>query len=407
MKKILFLTPQLPHPPHQGTTIRNYNLIAQLAPRHEIHLLSLVASPPSAQSMEHLLSLCKSVHTLPVPMRSTRERAISTLLSPQPDMGLRLESPLAHQRTADLLGQELFDVIQVEGIEMAPYLLQAARLREHRPLLVFDDHNAEYVLQRRACETDVRKPACWPAAAYSFVQWQKLRRYERRACQCADRVVAVSVADARALRSLLPGLAVAVIPNGVDLSYYRADEPFPPLPASPSLVFTGKMDFRPNVDAVLWFYQQVLSRLQKSLPSPVHFYVVGQSPHPRLAPLAQDPHVTLTGYVNDVRPFIAGADVYVVPLRIGGGTRLKVLEAMAMGKAIVSTTLGCEGLGLHDGQEALLADTPAFFADRVLALLRDASQRRDLGQRARRFVEGRYDWQMIVPALERLYERPA
>ena len=123
--------------------------------------------------------------------------------------------------------------------------------------------------------------------------------------------------------------------------------------------------------------------------------------------MAQDPHVTLTGYVGDVRPFIAGAEVYVVPLRIGGGTRLKVLEAMAMGKAIVSTTLGCEGLGLRDGQEARLADTPTAFAECVVALLRDANQRRDLGQRARQFAASRYDWRLIALAMERLYEPPA
>jgi len=138
----------------------------------------------------------------------------------------------------------------------------------------------------------------------------------------------------------------------------------------------------------------------------VHLYIVGQSPHRRVLRLADDPAVTVTGYVDDVRPYIAGACVYVVPLRIGGGTRLKVLEAMSMGKPIVSTSLGCEGFeGLVPGRELSLADTPEEFAQRVIELLSDVSRRERLGRAARRFVEEQYDWRLIVPKLEQIYEK--
>jgi glycosyltransferase involved in cell wall biosynthesis len=174
-------------------------------------------------------------------------------------------------------------------------------------------------------------------------------------------------------------------------------------PEGDDLVFVGKMDFRPNIDGVLWFAQEVLPLIRQQAPA-VRFWVVGKDPHPRLKPLAEDPAIELTGWVEDVRPYIAGAAVYVVPLRIGGGTRLKVLEAMAMEKAIVSTTLGCEGFNLVPDQELVTADTPGDLAAAVLALLRDPDRRDRLGRAARRFAGSRYDWRIVVPQLERAFE---
>jgi sugar transferase (PEP-CTERM/EpsH1 system associated) len=405
-RRILVLTPQFPYPPHQGTTIRNYNLIAGLALRHEVHLLSF--GHPAERHGTPLDDLCHSVQVVQPPQRSTRQRVKGLLLSPLPDMAQRLPSPEFEAALAATLDREVPDVVEVEGIELAQYLFQIAgrRAGKPHPLLVFDDHNAEYILQQRAFETDARQPRRWIGAAYSLVQWLRLRSYERRACLAADRVVVVSEADARAIRRLVPGLDLAVVPNGVDVEFYSA--PIPPLeahagPGQQDMVFTAKMDFRPNVDAVLWFAQKVLPLVRQEMPE-ARFWVVGQDPHPRLAPLARDPAVVLTGWVEDVRPYIAGAGVVVIPLRIGGGTRLKVLEAMAMSKAIVSTTLGCEGFDLASGQELVLADAPAGFAAALLDLLRDPGRRERLGRVARRFAASRYDWGMIVPRLEQTYE---
>jgi sugar transferase (PEP-CTERM/EpsH1 system associated) len=412
--KILILTPQFPYPPHQGTTIRNYNLIAGLAQRHDVHLLSFGNPSESRETPVH--TLCRSVQVILPPRRSMRQRVANLVFSRLPDMAQRLPSAQFRAALAATLDLQDPDVVEVEGIELAQYLLGAAgsRAGKKRPLLVFDDHNAEYVLQQRAFETDIRSGGAqarrWIGAAYSFVQWQRLRGYERRTCLVADRVVAVSETDAKALRQLVPGLTPAVVPNGVDMAFYTT--PVTPFevqpgpggdPPGPGLVFTGKMDFRPNVDAALWFAQEVLPLICDEVPG-ARFWVVGRDPHPRLAPLASDPGVMLTGAVEDVRPYIAGAAVYVIPLRIGGGTRLKVLEAMAMGKAIVSTALGCEGFDLVPEQELVVADTPAEFATAVLALLRDPARRERLGRAARRFAGSRYDWRIIVPKLERVYE---
>ena len=416
--KILFLTPQLPYPPHQGTTIRNYNLIVNLAARHEVHLLSFVRSRDELARAIPLRECCRNIEVVPAPKRSPLKRLISTLFSPLPDMALRLPSAEFRAKLEAYLRREHFDVLQVEGIEMVQYGLglraQGTRYKAIKPelcglhlascTLVFDDHNAEYLLQRRAFETDMRHPSRWLGAFYSFIQWQKLRRYEAEACRRFDRIVAVSAADAAALSRLVPGLSVTIVPNGVDTEYYNDQIPMAKsqlVIGRWSLVFTGKMDFRPNVDAVLWFCDEVLPLVQKEMPT-VHFYIVGRDPNRRVLSLNENPGVTVTGYVEDVRPYIGRAAVYVVPLRIGGGTRLKVLEAMAMGKAIVSTSLGCEGIELTS-RELVIADTAEEFAGQVIGLLRDDARRRELGQAARRLVEARYDWRFIVPKLEEVY----
>jgi len=196
---------------------------------------------------------------------------------------------------------------------------------------------------------------------------------------------------------------VTIVPNGVDISAYdpRRIEPRDLGPAA--IVFTGKMDFRPNVDGVLWFAKRVLPLVLPEVPE-AHFYIVGQRPRPRVRGLQRDPAVTVTGFVPHSPPYIAGATVYVVPLRMGGGTRLKLLEAMALGRAVVSTSLGCEGFpSMRAGEHLRVAEGEAAFARAVVALLRDSSRRKALGHNARRLVTSRYDWGMIASRWEDVY----
>jgi sugar transferase (PEP-CTERM/EpsH1 system associated) len=400
--RLLFLTPDLPYPPHQGAAIRTYNLIKNLAPRHEVHLISFVQGPDEAERVEALSPYCASVTTVPTPSRSNVRRALSVLFSPRPDMALRLPSSAFENQLRISLERERFDFVQVEAIEMAQYGLAVKEMTaSHQPLVVFDDINAEYLLQKRAFEADVKHPRGWLGALYSLIQWQKLERYEELACRRLDRIVVVSEADARALQRLLPNLRCFVVPNGVDTSYFHATGA--EQESDTTLVFTGKMDFRPNVDAVLWFAQEVLPLIRQELPE-TEFKVVGRNPHPRLEAVRNAPGVRLEGYVSDVRPYVAEAAVYVVPLRVGGGTRLKVMEAMSMGKAIVSTSLGCEGIDVAHEQELLIADDPAAFAHSVLGLMKDRKRRRELQITARRVAEREHDWRQITPLLEFVYE---
>ena len=410
--KILFLTPQLPYPPHQGTTIRNYNLIRHLAVQHTIDLLTFVAPDQQPDPASPLYGVCRRIATLPQPVRAARQRIVDTLRSPLPDMALRLESQPMHELVDSWL-QDGYDMVQIEGIEMAQYGFHAlANPAAHkatgkRPLLIFDDHNCEYLLQQRNAFTDLRLPKRWPAALYSLIQWQKLRQYERQICQRADAVLAVSSVDQQALERLAPSLRVSVIANGIDAlpdDSTAVQQPTVP----PILLFTGKMDYRPNIDAVLWFAEQVLPLILSAVPK-VRFQIVGMNPHPRLAGLRQHPAIEITGAVEAIEPYMHAATVYVVPLRVGGGTRFKVLDAMVHGKPIVSTSLGVEGIAVQDGVELLLADTPQPFADAVIRLLHDAAQEQtlgnQLGQRARQFVLAEYSWQQIVPRLEAVYRQ--
>ncbi|HRW48277.1 MAG TPA: glycosyltransferase [Caldilinea sp.] len=401
--KILIITPQLPYPPRQGTTIRNYNLIRGLAAHHAVDLLTFLAPGETLAADNPLLELCGRVACVEQPARTTADRIRATATTLTPDMGLRLESPAMHALVRAWCAATKYDVVQVEGIELAQYGMAAAgrRIAPERPALVFDDHNCEYLLQQRNAFTDLRRVRRWPAAAYSLVQWQKLRRYEAAILQASDVALAVSEADRRALAPLAGDTPLTVISNGIDTEAYK---PQPAVaPSSTNLVFTGKMDYRPNIDAVLWFAHEVLPLIVVQEPD-ARFQIVGMNPHARLDVLRGQPNIEITGAVDDTRPYIRSAAAYVIPMRIGGGTRFKALEAMACGAPIVSTTLGVEGIGATDGQELLLADAPDAFAAAVVRLLRDGREggavRRRLGEYGRRFVEATYSWDHIIPQLE-------
>jgi glycosyltransferase involved in cell wall biosynthesis len=325
-------------------------------------------------------------------------------------MARRLHSPALDHKLERLLGANKYDVIQIEGIEMANAWLTAASVRQSNhpsPISLFDDHNAEWTLQKTAYETDRQKPNRMHGALYSWVQYNKLKRFERAVCLAADAVVAVSNQDAQAIASLDMRIQPIVIPNGVDCEYYVPSEGVCAKPlAELALVFTGKMDFRPNIDAAVWFADEILPLVQKDIPL-AHVSFVGQKPSSAVSALAARTGVEVTGFVPDTRPFIADAAVYVVPLRMGSGTRLKVLEAMGMGKAIVSTSFGVAGIDCGDGREVLVRDNAADFAHAVVSLLRNPERARELGRHARTLAQEKYDWNILIPRFEETYTRLA
>jgi glycosyltransferase involved in cell wall biosynthesis len=252
---------------------------------------------------------------------------------------------------------------------------------------------------------DARRPGRWHAALYSLIQVLKLRRYEAKHLPRFDLVTAVSEDDARLIQRLA-GIEPLVIPNGIntsDIALGQWDAAHAMRErAGPALVFTGKMDFRPNVDGVLWFVDEILPRVSTDSAPPT-LWVVGQSPHPSLAHLRDHPQVVVTGPVEEVEPYLVGADVVVVPLRMGSGTRLKVLQALSLARPLVGTTLGCAGLDLSDGEQVRLADDPARFAAAIEALLRDPRAAAAMGERGRAHIAAHFDWRVLVPRLERAY----
>lgn len=422
---ILILSPYPPYPPRGGGAMRIYQIVRWLARRHAVTCLTFAPDDAAEAALAPLRERCRVIVVRGPARRSTLHRAWTTVVSPLPDMALRNVSSAYTDALRRLLDQEDFDIVQAESIELAAYLQAAARqvvdsgARRRRPLLVLDQFNAEYVLQKRAALTDLRAAAglARPGAAarrvaggiYSTVQWLKLARYERWAMQVCDVTVAVSDDDRRALERLGVTTRCAIVPNGVDVAHFsRTALPIersgPLVFAAPTLVFSGTLDFRPNVDALAWFAEAVLPLIRAQRPD-TRLLAVGRRPAATLQRLAAQGALTLTGEVADARPYLAAATVYVVPMRIGGGIRLKLLEALSLESPTVSTSLGAEGVtGLHDGVHCLLADTPHQFAVAVLRLLDDPAFGRRLGAAGRDLVRARYDWATIIPRLEAAYQ---
>ena len=398
--RLLILTPQLPYPPRQGTALRNWGLLSGLARRHEVWLLSF--AEPGQTPHPTLAAACARIATFPAPIRTTSGRVRRLATSALPDMAWRLWSPAFLAQARAWLSETAFDALQVEGIELARYgLALGPDMRARGGRVIFDDHNCEYLLQQRSAETDARNPRRWHAAAYSFLQTQRLRAFERRAARDADATLVVSRQDGASLQRLDAALRPYEIPNGIDTAHYDG---YATAEEGDALVFTGKMDFRPNIDAMLWFGAEVWPQIKAARPN-TRWWIVGQKPSPRLDGLRADPMVIITGAVDDIRAEIGRAAVYIAPLRVGGGTRFKLLEAMAMRRAIVTTSLGCEGFEVEDGREMIVANAPEAFARGVLGLLADPARRAALGERGHAFVRESYDWSAIVPRLEALLRK--
>jgi glycosyltransferase involved in cell wall biosynthesis len=262
------------------------------------------------------------------------------------------------------------------------------------PAVIFT-HNVEAEIWRRHAETKTSALSKW---LYGM-QHRRMLRYEGNTLARFDGVLAVSDADRDTFARIYPGAIrhpAHVVPTGVDTDYFTASAS---APASREIVFTGSMDWLPNEDAMLFFCRDVLPLIRAEEPA-VRLSIVGRAPTPAVKQLADHANVRVTGRVDDVRPYMRDAAVYIVPLRIGGGTRLKIFEAMAMGKAVVSTTIGAEGLPVTNGEHVLLADEPTTFARAVVNLLRDIDRRRQLEAAARTLVVEKYDWSAVAGALE-------
>ena len=400
--KILLLTPDLPYPSESGAALRNMGIIRGLrAAGHELTLLSFRASPESPSSSP-LTELCRTVQTVALPKRTRSDRLITLLTSSQADLETRLASAAYERALRQILQSEAFDIVQFSGIELGGYL-DVILAEKGGAKVVYDALNAEADLQRVIARVDAGQFKRLPAALYSAAQARRLARFEERVCTGVDAVIAVSGED-RDLLGRYGGAPITVMSNGIAVAEYR-----PPANQTRSLrhiVFSGKMDYRPNVDAAEWLCQQILPQVWEREPT-VSLSIVGRNPHPRLIVLAQDPRIKLTGWVESVLPYLHEAALFVVPLRMGSGTRLKILQAMAAGCAVLSTSIGAAGLNSEVRGALEIADDADEFARAIVTLLQDDSRRLDLGARALEAVGEYYDWQVLMPNLLRVYERLA
>jgi sugar transferase (PEP-CTERM/EpsH1 system associated) len=392
--KILFLSPTVPFPLTDGGRIRVFNLLKQIAKKSDVTLLALETQATDADGIAELRQLGIRVHL--VPNAPTLPRVsfgtlVKAFLRRQPITVARYDLPAYRQKFRALIADQTFDLIHYEMFHTAQF-----RTETNLPG-VLSQQNVDSAIWRRLCSETVNP-------FYKFTYWTQqlaFQRYERVLSPKFDAVTCTSDIDAAVFQHHCAESAIKIIPNGVDVTHYLPDFSSE---APAHLIYIGSMDWYPNEDAVAFFADEVLPRIQEKVPD-VAFSIVGGNPSVRVQKLAERDGVVVTGRVPEIKPYFAEATVFVVPLRIGSGTRLKILEALAMGKAIVSTTVGAEGLDLRDGEEIFIADEPIAFADAITRLLTDSELRRRIGENGRARVERDYDWRSIGEKLHGVYTK--
>jgi len=398
---ILHVSPMPASPPRFGAQARMHGLMTELARRHDLTAVMLVDDEFDAEECQRAMeAYCRNVVLVPKPDvgkgLAKRLLQLQTLASAR-SWERRLAAVPAMQVALDrVLRANRFDLVNLEFSFLGECDLRQAPRNERLPRLVVASHNIDYELARQYA----RAGRSLSHRLYAAVNWRKLRREELGTYRDADGVYLCSAEDERRLLEEIPEARTAVIPNAADVEYYKP-RPTDSPPDGRTVVFFGLLSYAPNVDGVIHFIQKIWPRIAAAHPE-AHFKIIGDRPPRSLQRLA-GPRVELTGFVPDLRPHLGAAAAVVVPLRLGGGTRLKVVEAMAMGKAIVSTTLGSEGIEAMPGRDLLIEDQPEAFADAVNRLLGDPGLAARIGQSARTLAVERYSWSGAAQALERFY----
>ena len=399
--KILVVTTKSPYPLIEGRALRTYNLIKQAAKEHEIHLVSFVQTDEDLQGIEHMRSICPVVEYEKLYYGGGGVRMLADaaceLVSSAPLPIVKYRTATMRARLRRLIAEHHYDLVHLDMLHLADYQAECGDIP-----VVLVEHNVEYVILQRRAETETS----WLRKTYLRYQCAKLKAFEVRACAKADHVVAVSDLDAEHLRSMAPGAKVTAVPNGVDTDFFQNPPTAAPSPEHRSeLVFVGGLTWFPNLDAIRYFASDILPLILPDVPD-VRLTVIGKNPEsPTTHEIAAHPQIRLAGLVDDIRPYVASAAAYIVPLRIGGGTRLKILDALSMSKAIISTAIGCEGLEVEDGKSIVVANTPAEIAAAILKVLRDPALAQRLGQEGRALVERRYDWSAVGKGLMQVYQQ--
>lgn len=393
--RILFITATIPYPKISGAPLRTYNLLRHLASRHDVYLVAFADTPEQREGIGHLRQFCRMVEAVDLPDDHALNRPLEGLRylfkGIPPDLRFVRAESLA-RIIRRLVDDVHFDIVQIEHTSMGVYLdILPAELRQRAVWMV---HDIDFSRYARMAHVETR----WRRRLRLWLHGRLLRKWEPGIAARFERTIVVSDSDRNILLTADPRLQVEVVPNGVDT---RLFEPLPP-PAKPDLVFVGNMNAVACVDAMTYFCRQILPLVRAAVPE-VELWIVGIDPRDEVKALAGN-GVHVTGRVDDVRPYYERSSVCVVPLRAGGGTRLKILESMALNRPVVSTTIGCEGLQVQDGIHLLIADSPAHLAASTIRLLQDAELRAALTRQARQLVVARYDWEAIATGLMQIYQ---
>lgn len=389
---ILFISPYFPYPLNNGGKVRIYNLIKHLSKRHRITLLTLYDSEKEKLGISKLQEFGEIVAIPHKYFSKWHPKSWINMLSLTPRVVMQFHNHAMFRSINKIIKTQSVDLVQVEFIQMAQYLPTAKNL-----LTILANNDIPFLLLNRgyfASNTLERK-------IFYRLQAAKMKRYEKLCCRKYHAVLTVSENDKQTLSQLLKGGEdkIFVIPNGVDVNYYQR---LPIKKDNNKLVFIGWMPFYGNADAMKYFYKEILPLIRREIPE-VQLTIIGEDPFGYLTELKKDNKIVLTGYVDDTRPILSESSVFIAPIRIGGGTKLKLLEAMAMELPVVSTSVGCEGLNVTHEENILIADDPKEFASHVTKLLKESELREKIGKQAREFVKKKYNWEVIVAQLEELY----
>ncbi len=385
--RVLMLSPTLPWPLNTGAKLRVYYELRALARAgHQITLLALDEEQVQPEEIRNLKDYCSRLEIVPVKQRTRMRTALKALFSLRPYRIVKFENPKFRRQVSEILC-EPFDVLWVHFVETLAYVPQIER--QGGPLVVLDQHNAD----ERFWATYASQGSPW-VRIFAFQNLWKLRYFQRSVLRWVDVILSVSQEDAEFTRQNLPNplTEVWVVPNGVDIeSLCPSDEEY----RKNAIIFCGSMDVLMNIDAAKQFAQKIFPKVRENVPD-AEFWIVGRNPPPAVRALEGIPGVRVTGSVEDVRPYYAQAKVAVAPFRYGGGTKLKVLEAMALGVPVVATQIGYQGILATPGKHLFVEEKADGFAMRVIELLQDDDLWKKIATQARELVMQKYDWGIIL-----------
>ncbi len=393
---ILFLSTENPYPPNSGHLLRTYNILRHAAVEHDVFFLGFIKKKEDAIYVEPIRKMCKSADVFVIPDDISRFRLCLSLLlnlfSPLPYIARKYYRKDFNKRMKEILENNRIDVVHFDMLHMARY---RENIKDLPTVLV--EHNVESLRLRRLSRNS-RNPIL---KLFLFYQYLKLYRFEKREPRFFDVCTPVSQNDADTLREMGAGGNLTIIPNGVDTGYFS---PGNKKAAPRSLVWVGAMNDMYNSEAVNYFCEEIFPLIHKEVPD-VKFTAIGKSPTKKLMRLASaNKNIKVLGYVDDVRGAIDEAAVYIAPIKSGGGTKLKVLNALSMARPVVTTTVGAEGIEVRDNEHLLIADGPKLFAKRTVELLLDPARAAKLGENGRRLMLEKYDWDIIGRKMNAIYE---
>ena len=393
---ILFLSTENPFPPDHGHYLRTYNVLKYLAVHHNVFFLAFIKSEEELNNVEPIREICKSADVFIIPDNVSKIKFLISLLlnffSPLPYIAQKYYRNDMRQKVREILKRERIDVVHFDMLHLARYRNELDGIPS-----VLTEHNVE----SSRILTLLKNSSNFIFKSFMFLQYVKLKKFESLACKDFNVCVAVSETDKSMLETMSPSARFVVVPNGVDTTYFAPDEL---CPDANTVIWAGSMNDMYNSEAVDFFLDEVFPLIHQEIPN-IKFTAIGKAPTKKLLSLAKrNKYAIPVGYVDDVRPYINSAAVYIAPIKSGGGTKLKVLNALSMAKPVVTTSVGAEGIDAIENEHLLIADDPRAFAEKTIYLLKNPEFASRLGANGRKLIVKKYDWKIIGEKMNRIYD---